>query len=166
MFISNQKEQFNVAYVHAIASQAGLNTGNMRVDDQSIDLDVDGKIPTATKNRFPKISLQLKATSQKMVKNGVIKFPLPRKNYDDLKNDRLIVPRYLIVLLVPDDTDDWIQHHAQHMSLHNTCYWASIKNDPSVKGRSKVTVDIPLTQRLNTVSLLHLVTLASEGKCA
>lgn len=166
MFISNKKEQFNVAYVHAMASQAGLNTGNMRVDDQSIDLDVDGKFPTATKNRFPKISLQLKATSQNVVKNGVIKFPLPRKNYDDLKNDRLIVPRYLIVLLVPDDPDDWIQHHSGHMSLHDTCYWMSIKDDPSVKNRSKVTIDIPLTQRLDTNVLLHLVALASEGKHA
>ena len=116
MFMSNRKEQFNVAYVHAMATQAGLNTGNMRVDNQSIDLDVDGVVPTATKNRFPKISLQLKATSQQVVKNGVIKFPLPRKNYDDLKNDRLIVPRYLIVLLMPEDPMDWIEHHSQHMT--------------------------------------------------
>jgi hypothetical protein len=166
MFNSNQKEQFNVAYVHAMASQAGLNTGNMKVDDQSIDLDVDGKFPTATKNRFPKISLQLKATSQKMVKDGFIKFPLPRKNYDDLKNDRLIVPRYLVVLVVPDDTGDWIRHHPQYMSLHNTCYWMSIKNDPTIKNKSKVTVDIPLTQRFDTDALLHLITLASQGKHA
>lgn len=166
MFISNQKEQFNVAYVHAMASQAGLNTGNMKVDDQSVDLDVDGRFPTATKNRFPRISLQLKATSQKTVKDGVIKFQLPRKNYDDLKNDRLIIPRYLVVLLVPEDPDDWILHHPQHMSLHNTCYWTSIKNDPAVKNKSKVTIDIPLTQRLDSDALLHLVALASEGKHA
>jgi Domain of unknown function (DUF4365) len=166
MFMSNRKEQFNVAYVHAMATQAGLNTGNMRVDNQSIDLDVDGIVPTATKNRFPKISLQLKATSQQVVKNGVIKFPLPRKNYDDLKNDRLIVPRYLIVLLMPENPTDWIEHHAQHMTMHNTCYWASIKNDPGVKNKTKVTVDIPLSQRLDTDALLRLITLASQGERA
>jgi hypothetical protein len=166
MFISNQKEQFNVAYVHAMASQAGLNTGNMKVDDQSIDLDVDGKMPDATKNRFPKISLQLKATSLNVVKNGVIKFSLHRKNYNDLKNDRLIVPRYLVVLLVPKHPSHWIQHHDAHMSLHNTCYWASIKDDPAVKGKGKVTVHIPLSQRLDTDTLVYLIKLASEGKFA
>jgi hypothetical protein len=166
MFITNQKEQFNVAYVHAMATQAGLNTGVMRVDDQSIDLDVDGSCPTATVNRFPKIRLQLKCTSRMMVKNGVIKFPLPRKNYDDLRDDRLTIPRYLIVLLVPDDPTDWIAHHDQHMSLHNTCYWTDIQPVADIGKKKTVTVNIPLSQRLDTAALLNLVTLASERKPA
>jgi hypothetical protein len=163
MFISNQKEQFNVAYVGAMAAQAGLNTGNMKVDNQSIDLDVDGACPSAVANRFPKIRLQFKCTSQKVVKNGVIKFPLSRKNYDDLKNDRLIVPRYLIVLLVPDDPKDWLVHKDDHMTVHNTCYWTSIQPIPNIGKRKTVTIDIPMTQRLDTDTLRHLITLASEG---
>ncbi|MGX7006040.1 DUF4365 domain-containing protein [Caballeronia sp. KNU42] len=166
MFNSNQKEQFNLAYVHAMATQAGLNTGVMRVDNQSIDLDVDGTCPTAIVNRFPKIRLQLKCTSQKVVKNGIIKFRLPRKNYDDLRDDRLTIPRYLIVLLVPDDPTEWIEHHDQHMSLHNTCYWTDIQPIADIGKKRTVTVDIPLSQRLDTAALLHLITLASERKPA
>jgi hypothetical protein len=163
MFITNQKEQFNVAYVGAMAAQAGLNTGNMKVDNQSIDLDVDGECPAAITNRFPKISLQFKCTSQKLVKNGVIKFPLSRKNYDDLKNERLIVPRYLIVLLVPDDPKQWLVHKDDHMTVHNTCYWASIQPIPNLGNKKSVTIDIPISQRLDTATLLRLITLASEG---
>jgi hypothetical protein len=162
MHSANKKEQFNVAYVCAMAAQAGLNHSQLEVDDDSVDLILKGKGYTG-KVRNPQIHLQLKCTSQDLISGNVIKFPLPKKNYDDLRGTNVVCPQYLVVLVVPKDENDWIQHHPEHMSLHNRCYWVSIKDKPERKSRTKVTIDIPLTQRLTTNDLRHLMSQASNG---
>jgi len=159
---SNQKEQFNVAYVCAMAAQAGLNHLPPVVDEDSVDLTLMGK-GFSGKWRNPQIHLQLKCTSQDLVSGTTIKFKLPKKNYDDLRGNNVICPRYLVVLIVPTEKDKWISHQPQYMSLHNQCYWISIKDHPDCANKTKVTVDIPLTQRLTTSDLLHLMTQASNG---
>lgn len=162
MHPGNKKEQFNVAYVCAMAAQAGLNHLPPVVDEDSVDLTLMGKGYTG-KVRNPQIHLQLKCTSQELISGDFIKFPLPKKNYDDLRGDNVVCPRYLVVLLVPKDGNDWIQHHPEHMSLHNRCYWVSIKDHPDSSNNTKVMIDIPLTQRLTTADLRQLMSQASNG---
>ena len=143
---SLQKEQFNVAYINALAAQAGINRGRADVDDDSVDIFLMGK-GYAGKIRNPQIQLQLKCTSQDFVAGSVLKFPLSRKNYDDLRGSDIICPRYLAVLVVPRDETTWIEHADDGMILRNTCYWVSIRDLPDSANQT-VTVDVPLSQRL------------------
>lgn len=163
MYKSNQKELFNVAYVHAMAAQAGLNHGSMTVDDDSVDLMIIGKgFGHGGGIRNPQLHLQLKCTSQNMISGSVIKFPLSRKNYDDLRGDCYLSPRYLIVMLVPKDVEGWALDNEDHMVLKHCCYWASIKDYPETPNETKVTVEVPLSQRLTPAALRDLMTLASK----
>ncbi|WP_250482544.1 DUF4365 domain-containing protein [Caballeronia sp. GACF5] len=162
---TNQKEQFNIAYVRVIAAQAGLNPGRLEVDNESIDLELGGKGFTGA-IRNPRVQLQLKCTSQDMIDGDVIKFPLPRKNYDDLRETGVICPRYLAVLLVPEQPEHWVEHHPEHMTMHNACYYLSLRDFPATTNKSTVTVNVPLAQRLTTESLRHLMTLASNLEIA
>ena len=165
MDIAKQKEQFNIAYVHAIAAQAGLNPGRLEVDDESIDLELGGRgFKGAIRN--PRVALQLKCTSRDLISGEVIKFPLPRKNYDDLRGTDVICPRYLAVLLVPGQPEEWVRHHHDHMAMHNACYWLSLRDYPSTTNPTTVTVDVPLAQRLTTESLMRMMTLASNREIA
>lgn len=110
MYGTKMKEQFNIAYVCAMAAQAGLNHNHPSVDDDSVDITLSGSaFPGKVRN--PHIDLQLKCTSQNLISGQVIKFPLKKKNYDDLRGDNLIHPRLLVVLLVSPDKDKWIEHH-------------------------------------------------------
>lgn len=163
MHSSNKKEQFNIAFVCAMAAQAGLNHSIPVVDEDSVDLTLMGKGYSGGKLRNPQIHLQLKCTAQDIATETSLKFPLPKKNYDDLRGDNVVCPQYLVVLLVPKDEDEWIQHHDEHMSLHNRCFWVSIKDYPPTENQSKVTIEIPLSQRLTTAELLRLMQHASEG---
>jgi hypothetical protein len=162
MHSSNKKEQFNIAFVCAMAAQAGLNHSTPVVDEDSVDLMLIGRGFTG-KRRNPQIHLQLKCTAQDIATGTSLKFPLPKKNYDDLRSDNVLCPQYLVVLLVPKDEREWIQHHDEHMSLHNRCFWVSIKDYPPTENKSKVIIDIPLSQRLTTNELLRLMQEASEG---
>lgn len=155
------KEVFNVAYVMAMAAQAGLNTSEPRVDDDSVDLTIIGKGYTG-RLRNPSIDLQLKCSAQQLISGDLIKFCLPLKNYNDLRGENVANPKYLVILLVPDEQDSWMRHHDEHTSLHNLCYWASIKDLPDTTNNTSVVVDVPLAQRLTTDSLRQLMLAASN----
>lgn len=166
MHLTQRMEQFNVAYIHAMAAQAGLNPSQPAVDDDSVDLQLSAKNWVGGSRRSPMIQLQLKCTAAATVANGVIKFALPIKNYDDLRATDLMLPRYLAVMRVPQDDATWIQHNADHMALLNDCYWVSLRGLPETTNTATVTVDIPLTQRLTTESLRGLLSLASQAEPA
>ncbi|MDH6152621.1 MULTISPECIES: DUF4365 domain-containing protein [Paraburkholderia] len=165
MHSTKQKEQFSLAYVHAIAAHAGLNPSVPVVDDDSIDVMLKGKGYTG-KVRDPAIQLQLKCTASPTIVGEVLKFDLPIKNYNDLRGTNVLSPRYLVVLTVPKELPDWIEHDPEHMVLHNRCFWVSLRHHPDIANDETVRVDIPMSQRLTTESVLKLVTLASNGNSA
>ena len=165
MDIGKRKEQFNLAYVHAMAAHAGLNPSVLQVDDDSVDINLNGR-NFAGLWRNPMIQLQLKCSSRDLIRGDYIRYPLSIKNYDDLRGNDVLCPRYLVVLLVPGEHADWIEHHDEFMSLRNACYWFSLRDYPSTANETTVTVSVPLSQRLITSSLMQLMTLASNGESA
>lgn len=164
MHITARKEQFNVAYVGALAAQAGINSAKMAVDNDSVDILFAGKdFPGIF--RDPQVNFQLKCTHRDLRVGDNIHYPLDRKNYDDLRAVNLSNPRYLAVLEVPELCDDWTDHLDVGMLLKSKCYWASLKGLPD-KDQDTITVSVPLAQRLTSASLLEILTLASQRRDA
>ncbi len=159
-----QKEEFNYAYVCAIAAHAGLNRISSSVDDDSIDVSFKSKGYLGRLVRSPQIEFQLKCTSQDLVDGEVIKFPLPRKNYDDLRGSDFASPRYLAVLLVPENVGRWVGHNDGHIELYKSCYWLSLRDLEPTDNLNTVTVSIPLNQRLTTETLVAMMDRASDGE--
>ena len=164
MHLTKRKEQFNVAYVGAIAAQVGINNARTEVDDDSVDVYLVGKNYSG-RIRNPQIQLQLKCTSQNLVSGAVIKFQLKRKNYDDLRGENVLCPRYLAVLMVPHNENEWIEHSNDGMLLRHSCYWVSIRDLPAISNES-IVVDVPLAQRLTPQELKRMMTRASDGESA
>lgn len=162
MEITQKKEQFNVAYISALAAQVGINTSKPTVDDDSVDMILIGK-GFQGRVRNPQIDLQLKCTSQDLIQGDTLSYPLSKKNYDDLRGDNLLSPRYLVVLIVPDTHNDWIEKKENHMIMRHLCYWTSIKDMPESDNSTSVTIGIPLVQRFNSDVLLKLMECASQG---
>lgn len=159
-----QKEQFNLAYVCALAAQAGLNRVNGDVDDDSIDISFKSRGFRGQPIRSPQIEFQLKCSSRDLVDGEVIKYPLSRKNYDDLRGSDFASPRYLAVLLVPADVGAWISHNDEHIALFNNCYWLSLRDAEPTENGDSITVAIPLAQRLTSVILREMMNRASQGE--
>lgn len=163
MDIAKQKEQFSIAYVNAIAANAGFNNASLSVDDDSIDLMLKGR-GFKGKIRNPQLELQLKCTSQNIINGEYVNFPLSLKNYEDLRGSNVLCPRYLVVLVVPEDTNSWSEHNKDELILRNSCYWISIRNYPETENKTNVTIKIPLSQKLTKESLLRLMEQASMGE--
>lgn len=164
MQLSDKKEQFSIAYIQAMAAQVGLNPSIDAVDNDSVDLTLKGKGFKGGLLRNPQIELQLKCTSQDFVNNGVIKFPLSVKNYNDLRGEDLTSPRYLAVLLVPRNSSEWVTVNDLGLSIYNNCYWASLRYLPETNNSKKIIVDIPMSQRVTPDSLHTLLEKASKGE--
>lgn len=167
MDLQKQKEQFNYAYVCALAAHAGLNRVDSSVDDDSIDVAFKSRGYHGRPIRSPQIEFQLKCSAQQNLVDeaeGVIKYKLSRKNYDDLRGDDFAAPRYLAVLLVPAELEAWIAHNDEHIALFNNCYWLSLKDAEAIDNADSVTVYVPLAQRLTSAKLLEMMDRASHGE--
>jgi hypothetical protein len=164
MDLNKQKEEFNIAYVRALAAHAGLNCISLSVDDDSVDIGFKGRGYRGSRIRSPQIELQLKCTGRELIDGDVIKYPLKKKNYEDLRGQDFSAPRYLAVLLVPPEVEKWIGHQEDHISLYNNCYWVSLRDALAIKNKASVTIDVPLNQRLTSHTLRTMIDRASEGE--
>ncbi|MCG8671027.1 MAG: DUF4365 domain-containing protein [Pseudomonadales bacterium] len=163
MDISKRKELFSIAYLTAMAAQAGLNHQFPAVDDDSIDISLMGKGYTGT-IRSPQIDIQLKCTSQDIIEGDKLKFDLKLKNYNDLRGENVGNTRYLMVLIVPEDPSEWAEIGKDNLTLQNSFYWSSLRFSPETSNASKIRVEIPTSQRVNTDTLLSFMDMASKGE--
>ncbi|WP_312320695.1 DUF4365 domain-containing protein [Stenotrophomonas sp.] len=159
-----QMEEFQYAYVAALAAHAGLNRGDFRVDDDSLDVafTASSKVPVSGPFKSPQIQFQLKCTRKADIASGSLSFKLKVKNYRDL-SARTLAPRYLVIMVVPANTDDWITYAPGTIGLQKECYWVSLAGKPPTSSTSKVTVKIPVANRLTTLTFKRMIDAASHG---
>jgi hypothetical protein len=155
---NGQKEQLSVAYVHAIAARAGYACQVKTPDEESVDVTVSacGLIHDTSIIRSPRLDLQLKASSSLYIKPERFSFPLPRKNYDDLRADSM-VPKILVVLMLPKDSTEWLDVDEKRMIVRRSAYWASLSGQPEKRNTTKVSIQIPRSQRFDVDQLQALM---------
>jgi hypothetical protein len=150
-----QKEQFSIAYVRAVAATARVNVSRPEVDDDSVDIrfsikSIEGaEVP-------PMLEAQLKCSSAHDPGGESIRYPLKLKNYNDLRGKHFI-PRVLIVVITPAAITDWLVQDEQQMVLRKCAYWVSLEGMPERDNASKVTIHVPRAQRFSTNDLQKLL---------
>ncbi|ALG52062.1 DUF4365 domain-containing protein [Vibrio vulnificus] len=158
---NQRKELLSRAYVSAIAAQVGFRSAIPDVDDDSVDLILKGRGFTSG-IRNPQLEIQLKCTAKNSGCSDYFSYQLPIKNYNDLRAENLLCPRYLFVLVVPKDTTGWLVHENDHMKVKHCCYWYSLSELQPTINDTSVTVKIPRKNLLTASSMLSLMELASQ----
>ena len=151
MDLNTQKSRFSLAHIEAIASHAGFQVEEVKVDRDS----VDGTLK-ADLGRRPRIEFQAKATARDVVRDGHIHFPLPVKNYNDLRLEA-INPRILIVALLPLEVEDWVNQTDEELCLRHCSYWMSLRPEPATSNQNTITVRLPLGNLFNSAQLVDLM---------
>lgn len=158
MFITTQKEEFSYAYISAVASVAGYSfqIAPRPLDLVGVDVTITGLVSPGSRRRT-RLDLQLKCTSQDLLDNEGIRYPLEIKNYNELRNTNLDDdPLLLVVVLVPEKVEDWLQQTETELCLKRCAYWVSLRGQASSTNQSNVTVYLP---RQNVFSVDALKTL-------
>ena len=150
--MNQRKSRLSLACIEAVSSQAGYQVVEIKVDEDSVDATFYGDFGLK-----PRIDFQAKATARDLVKSdGQIHYPLPKKNYDDLRVES-ITPRILIIMLMPDDPDDWIEQTDEALCVRHGVYWQSILGAPDSANTDSVTVYVPIANMLDSEQLLRMM---------
>lgn len=153
-----QMEQLSLAYIRAVAADAGYQVSRPEPDVDSVD-----GVLMASFGRRPRIEFQAKATTQDILRNGELHFPLPVKNYDELRAYTR-TPRILIVLLMPEEKPDWLQQSNDELCLRRCAYWLCLEGWAATPNTSTVTVPIPALNVFNSQQLVGLMQKVERGE--
>ncbi len=149
--LTERKGLLGVIYLRTIAALAGYGVAPPESDYDSIDLIVSSK-----QGKRHRLEFQVKCTSQVLPATDSFGFELSKKNYDDLRIDT-IIPRFLFVLLVPDDMEDWVRQSERRLNLRRCGYWLSLQGHDDRSNTSSVTVRVPRRNLLTPEALRSLM---------
>ena len=155
---ADQKERLSLLYINALVVRAGFVTSVPEADRDSIDLRIQAGGP-----RRPALDLQLKATAALAEpQDGLVRFRLPIKNYDDLR-DEPQTPRLLVVFELPPDESRWMTVTTEELVLRRRAYWLSLRGFPERAGQQTRTVYIPEHNVFDVEALRELMERSRTG---
>lgn len=163
MTLDDQKEQFSFAYVRAVAAVAQIAVSEPTVDDDSVDLLFQRRGGGGIV-RSPRVEAQVKCTGAASVTAAHVAFPLKIKNYDELRPTDVLVPRILIVVTVPDNLGDWLNHSEQELAMRRCGYWLSLRGEPATTNTTSVTVQLARANQFTVAELGGLMQRIGNGQ--
>lgn len=160
---NTQKEEFSYAYIHAIASVAGFSfqIKSRPMDNAGVDATIE--MPGESEDMlFPKLDIQVKCTASTDIidkDKDLIKYPLPVKNYNRLIHNNPLIPIILVIILVPENVDNWISisEQDQETLLRKCAYWISLTGQAKTKNNTNKTIKISLKNIFTPDSLKSIM---------
>ena len=97
------------------------------------------------------------------VVDGGLRYALSIKNYNDLRHEDFLVPRILVVVVMPTDLDEWIELSDHETTVRRCGYWASLRGMGQTMNAESVTVTVPMSQQLSVQSLSSIMQRIGSG---
>ncbi|MEN9855699.1 MAG: hypothetical protein RL186_509 [Pseudomonadota bacterium] len=145
------KERLSVAYLTALAARAGCQIFETKVDRNGIDATL-----SAIKGTSAKLDVQLKATAAPVYSDDHLAFDLEVHTYNKLREPNTQSPAVLVVLVLPEDTHQWLVNTYDDMVLRSRAHWVNLAGAPASTNAATQRVHLPRTQVLNTEVLVGL----------
>lgn len=152
------KEGLSQAFAIAVAHKAGLN-----ISTEWHDYGIDGTFKDVKRrgrrrvNSGFNIEFQLKSTINASCKDGKISYDLEVKNYNDLVDETVRIPRILILFLLPQDSKEWIKVEDNKTIIQKCGWWYSLKGMKPSKNKKRKRIHIPIEQILTPNELRELM---------
>ncbi|WP_019630418.1 DUF4365 domain-containing protein [Actinomadura atramentaria] len=156
----NHQGKFAEDYVRVLASAAGLLIYKDDLDYDGIDLGFryPGRSGLAAS---PAVEAQIKSCSNPQYAGGELLYDgLTEVQYNKLADGPFTVPRYLFVIVVPQDNDAYASFETRGMLLGQLGFFHGFDGEKPVArpdARRRHRVGVPLANVLTTRSLLDLV---------
>lgn len=159
------KEELSYAYLHAVASRAGLRLSRPSPDRDSVDVYVQGRglISERSIMHSPQIGVQLKTIAMDLSPGESFSFDLRMKNYNDMRELRH-VPLLLAVYVVPSDPEEWLIHGEDALTSRRCMYWVNLAGAPEVSNSFTTTVRMPRRNIVSPETLRGLLDVVSRGE--
>jgi hypothetical protein len=167
---NNVKSELSYAYLHAVASHAGLGceVAGRHSDDAGVDAVVRAKerfYPDSIYTHFT-MEVQLKATSvcPEPDRLGRYPFRLLLNHYDKLRDEGNWAQQILVVLFLPSERPLWLSHSADSLITRRCAYWVSLRGAPESPNDESQTVYIPQSNLFSVEGLRSVMARVSRGE--
>jgi hypothetical protein len=149
--LNERKRAFSMAYLRAVSAVVGYSVSVPESDYDSVDL-----IVRSRQGKRMGLEFQVKCSARDDLRGDAFPFSLSKKNYDDLRADS-ILPRYLLVVLVPDDIGFWLRQNERLMLYRRCGYWTSLRSLEPRPDQDSITVPIARANILTPDALRALM---------
>lgn len=161
---NQRQEEISKAYLHAVAAKCGFAVGQWSQDHGCVDTTVGAAHTVGTGYLArPKIDVQLKATSQTGIEHDTyISWSLHIDHYDSLRAEATC-PHLLVVLLLPADVADAVEHTVDHLLIRRCAYWVNMTGMAAATvGAGSHTVRLPKSQVFSPDALRDIMEKVSK----
>ena len=158
---NNITAELSYAYLHAVAAQCGMGCSWGNRHDDGVGVDATLRVREdfgagAILSSFT-IDVQLKSTIQPLAFNDQkYSYPLSVKNYNELRDTNCSPLKFLVVLMLPADHNQWLEVSKDQLIARRCAYWLSLHGAPTTTNDTNQTVYIPETNILTPESLRGL----------
>jgi hypothetical protein len=152
---SRCKEEFSLAYVHAIAATAGYAFEYRRVDYFGVDAEI-------LWGSF-RIDVQMKCTDVGDQTKDLA-YPLDARTFNLLTEPDRTVPSFLIVVEVPPVQMDWLALGRSRLSLLHCGYYREMRGLAQITPGTTKTVHLKRKHRLSVPALHHIMSESRAGR--
>lgn len=150
-------EKFSEAYVRAVAAVACCSVAKPDPDVEKLDLVLSRDLGVQS------IAIQLKSTTADSRDDSSVWYDLDIETYDVLRKVAVGVPRYLVVVLMPGDSREWLQQTEEQLAMRRCAYYVSLAGYASTTNDSTVRVILPRKQCFTVAELDRLVSTPVGG---
>jgi len=166
---NNRKAELSYAYLHAVAAAAGFACGptHRHLDANSVDAQVDVREkfdPNATLTDFS-VQFQLKATSASLpLIDGRFSYALEVDQYDKLRSTAVAIPRIVVLMVLPEDPQDWLTVSADALIARRCARWISLYGVPETANNSTTAVRFGVDRVLTPKALREIARRVAMGE--
>jgi hypothetical protein len=164
---ANQQGYFGESFVRVLASAAGLIASRPELDMMGVDLTLCYPGSRGT-TRFPMIDVQVKSWSRAAGSADAWRYPMKVAHYNNLAGDAYSVPRYLFLVVVPEESEQYAHADGDALQLRHCGYWLSLAGQPpiDVDEQKTITVRVPKRNMLTVPALRGLLTTVPAQRVA
>jgi hypothetical protein len=152
------QERLSLAYITAVAAQAGCQITEPQVDRNGIDVTIR---PIA--GAPVQIDIQLKAVSTNVRINDrtTLSFQLDTPTYDKLRRTDVQAPQLLVVYEMPAERDLWLAVQPTMATLQHAAYWVDLRGRQPVTTASTA-VHLPADNLFDHNAIIAILARAHE----
>jgi hypothetical protein len=163
---SQRQEALSRAYVRAVAAQAGLVCGDI---GQDFGIDMFLREVQIRDGQYwdtgPQLDLQLRSTTTLEPGDETVAYDLDVRTYNLLRENVVHGrPRILVLLVLPENYEDWIGQTTEELIIRRCAYWLSLRGSPPTTAKTTKRVQIPKTNVFSVDNLSHLMGLIRGGE--
>lgn len=163
---SSMQEEISMAYVHMVASAAGLTILDWKTDYGAIDITLKSLVDYGCPGGYqPQFDLQLKCTIQDNSNSAGDHFSwsVNERTHQILTNPNRAVPATFGVMVIPKKPGLWLSHNKDGLLARSHLYFLRGKDFPAFpEGQQTVSLALPKSNLLSASAMLTLMKEASE----